>query len=139
MSAPWGQGTWVWMLSQCRPPVSGWGSKFHAPYLPVHRECCSFTWSLLLEAKQRWARFTVGPEPGKRKWSPLGFAGKGRRYTELGEWDMQKTSQHALLVCLSLAYGQLFSSAVLAESLLESCSLQPHLLPHFTPYRHRLH
>lgn len=47
------------------PSVGGWGSKLHAPYLPVHGECCGFTWSHLLEAEQRWARFTVGPEPGK--------------------------------------------------------------------------
>lgn len=81
---PGGRGPGFGCYLSAGPPVSGWGSKFHASYLPVHGECCSFTWSLLLEAKQRWARFTVGPEPGKRKWSPLDLAGKGRRHNRIG-------------------------------------------------------
>lgn len=37
-----------------------------------------------------WARFTVSTEPGKRKWDPLGFAGKGRRHNRIGRMGCAK-------------------------------------------------
>lgn len=59
------------------PSMGGWGSKLHAPYLPVHGECCGFTWFLLLgqvQGKHRAWKKEVGSS---------GFC-----------WQRQKTQQN---------------------------------------------